>query len=204
MKGNKLNINDPMPQFKNLPCVDGKKYSSSDFKDANILIIVFSCNHCPYVKVYEDRMIAVQKDYVAKGVHLVAINSNDERNYPDDNYDEMIKRAKAKEFNFNYLRDADQQTAEAFGATHTPQFFVFSAKGASPPHYNCTRGWRGSAFGGNKKWRLRYSGKLDDNWENSKAVKENYLRDALDALLTGKEVKTPETFSIGCTIKWKM
>ncbi|MBA4311858.1 MAG: hypothetical protein C0417_04415 [Chlorobiaceae bacterium] len=127
MKGNKLNINDPMPEFKNLPCVDGKKYSSSNFNDVNILIIVFSCNHCPYVKAYEDRMIAVQKDYSDRGVQLVAINSNDERNYPDDNFDEMIKRAKAKEFNFKYLRDVDQQTAEAFGATHTPQFlFTFN------------------------------------------------------------------------------
>jgi thiol-disulfide isomerase/thioredoxin len=190
MKGNKLNINDLMPEFKNLPGVDRKKYSSSDFKDVSILIIVFSCNHCPYVKAYEDRMIAVQKDYAGKGIQLVAINSNDEKNYPDDNFDEMMKRAKSKGFNFKYLRDADQQTAEAFGATHTPQFFVFSAEG-------------GSASGGDKKWRLRYSGKMDDNWENPKAAKENYLRDALDALLTGKEVKVPETFSIGCTIKWK-
>ncbi len=179
-----------MPEFKNLPGVDGKKYSSSDFKDASILIIVFSCNHCPYVKAYEDRMIAVQKDYAGKGVQLVAINSNDERNYPDDNFNEMVKRAKAKGFNFKYLRDADQQTAEAFGATHTPQFFVFSVEG-------------GSASGGDQRRKLRYSGKMDDNWENSKVVKENYLRDALDALLTGKGVKTPETFSIGCTIKWK-
>jgi len=191
MKGNKLNINDPMPEFKNLPGVDGKKYSSSDFKDANILIVVFSCNHCPYVKAYEDRMIALQKDYAGKRVQLIAINSNDEKNYPDDNFDEMVKRAKAKGFNFQYLRDADQQTAEAFGATHTPQFFVFSAEG-------------GSASGGKQNRKLRYSGKMDDNWENPKAVKENYLRDALDALLTGKEVKVPETFSIGCTIKWNM
>jgi peroxiredoxin len=181
MKGNKLNINDPMPEFKNLPGVDGKKYSSSNFKDMSILIIVFSCNHCPYVKAYEDRMIALQRDYSSNGVQLIAINSNDERNYLDDNFDEMIKRAKAKGFHFKYLRDADQQIAEAFGATHTPQFFVF-----------------------NRERRLCYSGKMDDNWENPNAVKENYLRDALDALLAGKEVKVPETFSIGCTIKWKM
>jgi thiol-disulfide isomerase/thioredoxin len=180
MKGNKLNINDPMSEFKNLPGVDGKKYSSSDFKDASILIIVFSCNHCPYVKAYEDRMIALQKDYASSGVQLIAINSNDEKNYPDDNFDEMIKRAKTKGFNYKYIRDAVQQTAEAFGATHTPQFFVFDSKR-----------------------KLRYSGKMDDNWENPKAVKENYLRDALDTLLIGKDVKVPETFSIGCTIKWK-
>ena len=190
MKGNKLQINDPMPDFKNLPGVDGNKYSSSDFKDANILIIVFSCNHCPYVKAYESRMIKLRRDYHSRGVELIAINSNDAENYPEDKFEDMVKRAKHKGFNFKYIRDADQQTAEAFGATHTPQFFAFSAEGVS-------------ASGGDKKWRLRYSGKMDDNWENPKAVKENYLRDALEALLVGKEIKTPETFSIGCTIKWK-
>jgi len=181
MKGNLLKINDRMPEFKNLPGVDGKKYSSSDFKDANILIIVFSCNHCPYVKAYEDRMIQLQVDYSSKGVQLVAINSNDAKNYPEDNFDEMTKRAQQKGFNFKYLRDENQLAAETFGATHTPQFFVFD-----------------------HERNLRYSGKMDDNWDNSKAVKENYLRYALDALLTSKEVKVPETFSIGCTIKWKM
>ncbi len=181
MKGNKLNINDPMPEFKNLHGVDGKKYSSPDFKDVNILIIVFSCNHCPYVKAYESRMIELQRDYHSKGVQLIAINSNDAENYPEDKFEDMVKRAKHKGFNFKYLRDEDQTVAEAFGTTHTPQFFVFD-----------------------DSRRLRYSGKMDDNWENPKAVKENYLRDALDALLTGEEVKIPETFSIGCTIKWKV
>ncbi|MDI6765494.1 MAG: thioredoxin family protein [Bacteroidota bacterium] len=180
MKGNKLYINDPMPEFKNLPSVGGKNYSSSDFKDVSILVIVFSCNHCPYVIAYEDRIIELQKDYAGKGVQLVAINSNDEKNYPEDNLDEMVKRARQKGFNFKYLRDGDQRVAEAFGATHTPQFFVF-----------------------NRERKLSYSGKMDDNWENPKAVKESYLRNALDALLTGKEVKMPETFSIGCTIKWR-
>lgn len=180
MKGNTLGIKDPMPEFRNLRCVDGKKYSSSDFRSNDILVAVFSCNHCPYVQAYEDRMIALERDYAPKGVRLVAINSNETQNYPEDNFDEMVKRARTKGFNFLYLRDEDQSVAAAYGATHTPQFFVFD-----------------------KNRTLRYSGKMDDNWQNPKAVKENYLRDALDALLVGKDVKTPETFSIGCTIKWR-
>jgi peroxiredoxin len=180
MTSKSFRINDSMPDFTNLLCIDGKSYSSSDFDKKSILVVVFSCNHCPYVQAYEDRMIAVQQDYAAQGVQLVAINSNETSNYPEDNYDEMVKRAKKKKFNFIYLRDDDQAVAEAFGATHTPQFFVFD-----------------------RERKLRYSGKMDDNWQNPHEVKENYLRDALDELLAGKEVKTPETFSIGCTIKWQ-
>jgi thiol-disulfide isomerase/thioredoxin len=190
METDKIKINDKMPEFKNLPGVDGKKYSSGDFTDRNILAVVFSCNHCPYVKAYEERMIAFQKFYGDKGVQLVAINSNETKNYPEDNFDEMVKNAKNKNFNFIYLRDDDQAVADAFGATHTPEFFVFSTEG-------------GSASGGDEKRKLRYHGKMDYNWQNPTAVKDKYLQDAIDAILAGKEVKTPETFSIGCTIKWR-
>ncbi|MDI6804076.1 MAG: thioredoxin family protein [Bacteroidota bacterium] len=180
MGTDKLKINDKMPTFNNLPGVDGKQYSSSDFSDKKILVIVFSCNHCPYVKAYEERMIAFQNNYSAKGVQLVAINSNETVNYPQDNFDEMVKNAKQKNFNFVYLRDDDQSVADVFGATHTPEFFVFD-----------------------EKRNLRYHGKMDDNWQNPNAVKERYLQDAVETILTGKEVKTAETFSIGCTIKWR-
>jgi thiol-disulfide isomerase/thioredoxin len=180
MKGNTLTINAPMPEFQELPGVGNKSYSSSDFMDKNILIVVFSCNHCPYVQAYEDRIIALQRDYTPKGVQMVAINSNDTVNYPDDDFPSMVKRAKKKGFNFPYLRDDDQRVAEVFGATHTPQFFVFD-----------------------EGRKLRYSGKMDDNWQNPQAVKENYLRNALDDLLAGRDVRAPETFSIGCTIKWR-
>jgi peroxiredoxin len=180
MATDKLKINDKMPEFKNLPGVDGKKYSSDDFTNKKILVIVFSCNHCPYVKAYEERMIAFQKTYGDKGMQFVAINSNETKNYPEDNFDEMVKNAKKKNFNFIYLRDDDQSVADSFGATHTPEFFVFD-----------------------EKRNLRYHGKMDDNWQIVKAVKEKYLQDAVDAILAGKSVKTTETFSIGCTIKWK-
>lgn len=177
---NVLHINDSMPRFDNLRGVDGRLYSSSDFNDKKLLVIVFSCNHCPYVQAYEDRMIALQNDYRLKGVQLVAINANDIVNYPEDNFDGMVQRAQQKGFTFIYLRDENQSAAEAFGATHTPQFFMFDSKR-----------------------KLRYSGKMDDNWQHPDQVKETYLRNALDALLSSKEVIISETFSIGCTIKWR-
>ena len=117
MATDKLNIGSTAPGFENLQGVDGKKYSSKDFADKKGLVVVFSCNHCPTVQAYEDRMIAFQNDYGVKGFQLIAINSNEEENYPEDNYEEMEKRAKKLGFNFLYLRDADQSVARAFGAT---------------------------------------------------------------------------------------
>ncbi len=190
MASKKLKIGDAMPSFESLPATDGMKYSSSDFSDKKILVVVFSCNHCPYVKAYEERMIEFQRDYSAKGVQLIAINSNETLNYPQDNFEEMVKNAKKKNFNFVFLRDDDQSVADVFGATHTPEFFVFSTEG-------------GSASGGDEERKLRYHGKMDDNWQNPDAVKEKYLRDAVDAILAGNKVQVPETFSIGCTIKWR-
>jgi thiol-disulfide isomerase/thioredoxin len=180
MASETLHINDAMPAFAKLPGVDGKQYADKDFSSEKVLVVVFSCNHCPYVQAYEDRMIGMQHEYGPKGVKLVAINSNETKNYPEDNFEEMVSRSAKRKFNFPYLRDETQTTATAFGATHTPEFFVFD-----------------------QKRKLRYHGKMDDNYQNPSAVKETYLRDALEAVLSGKEVKTPETFSIGCTIKWK-
>ena len=174
-----LHPSDPMPPFSDLAGVDGKRYSSQDFRN-KIVVIVFSCNHCPYVQAYEERMIVLQRDYGSKDVQLIAINSNDTMNYPDDDFNGMVKRATMKGFNYPYLRDDDQSVATKYGATHTPQFFVF-----------------------NNERKLCYIGKMDDNWQDPSAVRENYLRDALDALLSGKDVRIPETFSIGCTIKWR-
>ncbi len=179
MNNQPLQLDTTLPPFGKLPAVDGKHYSSSDFT-APVLVIVFSCNHCPYVIAYEDRMIALQRDYASQGVQLVAINSNEVENYPEDSFENMVTHAAQKGFNFVYLRDDDQSVASAFGATHTPQFFVFDAER-----------------------KLRYSGKMDDNWKEPQLVKARYLSDAIDALLTGKEVPTKETYSIGCTIKWR-
>jgi len=175
-----LNIGSHAPEFNNLPGTDGKKYALKSFAQHKFLVVVFSCNHCPYVQAYEERMIALQREYAPKGVQLVAINSNETVNYPEDNFDEMVKRSQRQGFNFPYLRDDDQSVAGAFGATHTPEFFLFDHERT-----------------------LRYHGKMDDNYQNPGAVKVHFLRNAIDALLAGEEVKEKETYSIGCTIKWK-
>lgn len=175
-----MKIGDAAPDFS-LKATDGESYSLKDFKKSSALVVVFSCNHCPYVVAYEGRMISVQKDYAAKGVQFAAINSNDSANYPEDSFENMVQRAKAKGFNFPYLRDETQEVARRYGATHTPHLFVFDA--------------------GRK---LAYTGKIDDNWENPPAVKKQYLRDALDDLIAGKPPRLAETHAIGCTIKWKV
>lgn len=179
MSDNKLKIDSLIPGFS-LTGVDDKTYSLNDFSDKKILIIIFSCNHCPYVQAYEDRIIVLQKEFEKDGVQIVAINSNDDVKYPDDSFEEMKKRAASKGFNFPYLRDETQEIAKAFGATHTPQIFLF----------NCAR-------------KLKYEGKIDDNWQEPDKVKSAYLREAILEVVAGKEVSVPETFSIGCTIKWK-
>lgn len=174
-----LKIGSAMPGFS-LKAVDNKTYSSDTFKDKKVLMVIFSCNHCPYVQAYEDRIIAIQNDYADKGVAVMAINSNDDSKYEEDSFENMIRRSNEKGFNFPYLRDEDQEVAKKFDASHTPEIFVF-----------------------NEKRELCYHGKIDDNWKEPEKVKSKYLRDALDELLAGKEISVPETFSIGCTIKWK-
>lgn len=186
MPDTKLRIGSPLPSFGPLRATDGRMVTSADFAGQKAIVIVFSCNHCPYVQAYEDRMIAFQRDYAPKGVTLVAINSNETENYPDDDFDGMVRRAALKKFNFPYLRDETQQVAEAFDATHTPEFFVFGL------------------LSGKEGPRLQYRGRLDDNHKDPAAAKRHYLREAVEAVLAGKPVAEPETHSIGCTIKWKM
>lgn len=169
------------PSFS-LPGVDGKTHTLDSVKGAKATIIVFSCNHCPYVVLNEDRLIAAFNDYKAKGVGMAAINSNDAEKYPDDSFEEMRRRAQEKRFPFPYLHDASQTVARAYDATHTPHLFVFDAG-----------------------LRLAYTGCVDDdnNYKNRKAPEKHYLRDALDDLVAGRPVRLPETHAIGCTIKWK-
>jgi peroxiredoxin len=179
MSDNKLKIDSVIPGF-NLPGVDDKIYTLQSFFCMEILIVIFSCNHCPYVQAYEDRIISLQNEFAKNKVQIVAINSNDDQKYPDDSFDEMKKRNLVKGFNFPYLRDATQEVAKAFEATHTPQIFLFD-----------------------KNRKLKYEGKIDDNWQDPDKVKSQYLREAILEVLNEKEVSVPETFSIGCTIKWK-
>lgn len=174
-----LRLSDPMPGFR-LPGTDGRVYDSAEFKEKGILIIIFSCNHCPYVQAYEARIKEIQARYASRGVQIIAINSNDDEQYPEDSFDEMKKRAAEKRFNFLYLRDEQQEAAKAFGAAATPELFVFD-----------------------EMRRLVYTGKIDDNWREPERVQTKYLEDALNELLDGKEVSVPETYAVGCSIKWK-
>jgi len=174
-----IRLGDKAPDF-NLKGVDGKTYSLESFKDFDILVLIISCNHCPYVVAYEDRMIAIQRDYLDRGVRLVAINPNNEITHPEDSFENMVIRAKEKGFNFPYLRDESQEVPRFLGARYTPEIYVFD-----------------------RERRLRYHGRIDDNYENPKAVRRHDLRDAIESLLAGREVRNPETTAIGCTIKWK-
>lgn len=174
-----LALGEKAPNFRNLLGVDGKTHSLSDYDSYPVLCIIFTCNHCPYVKAYEDRIIALQEEFKDRGVMFVGINSNEDKNYPEDSFENMVKKAKEKGLNYPYLRDETQEVAKAYGASHTPQIFLFDSER-----------------------RLRYKGKIDDNWREPEKVKERYLRDAILELLEGKEVSNPETYAIGCTIKW--
>lgn len=177
--GTSLRIGDKALAFS-LPAVDGKTYSLESFPSKKVLVVMFTCNHCPYVQAYEDRLIALQRDLGPKGVQLVAINANETENYPEDRFEKMIDRAKAKGYNFPYLRDEDQRVAQAYGATHTPHIFVFDEKRS-----------------------LRYTGRIDDNWQDPKRITSPDLRNSIEAILFGKPVPNPVTHAIGCTIKWQ-
>lgn len=167
------------PDFE-LPGVDGKTYRLSSFSEKPILVVFFSCNHCPYVQAWESRFVETQRDYASKGVQFVAINSNDETKYPEDDFDHMVKRAKQKGYNFPYLRDESQEVAEAYGPVATPDFFVLD-----------------------KDRVVRYRGRLDDNHADARKVSKRYLRDALDAMLAGRPAPELLTPPYGCSIKWK-
>lgn len=173
-----LEIGVSLPKF-NLPGTDGKNYSPSSFQNNKVLVVMFTCNHCPYVQAYEDRLINLQNHFKTRGVAFIAINSNDEINYPQDNFENMIKRAKEKSYNFPYLRDKTQEVAKAFGASFTPEIFVF-----------------------NQNKILQYHGRIDDNWQESDKVTKHNLKEAIEALLTNQKVERAETQAIGCTVKW--
>lgn len=163
-----------------LPGVDGKTYSLDSFTDAQVLVVVFTCNHCPYAKAVEERLVELQRDYAPRGVRLCAINPNDERAYPDDSFAHMVERARDKRFNFPYLRDESQEVARAYDAACTPDLFVFD-----------------------RQRKLVYNGRLDDNWQDPSKVQRKELRMALDAVLAGGALGWEPVPSMGCSIKWK-
>jgi peroxiredoxin len=172
-----LELGAPAPGF-DLPGVDNRRHSLASYSDKPVLVVIFSCNHCPYVKDYETRMVSIQKDYATKGVQLVAINSNDDKAYPEDNFTEMVKRSKERGFNFPYLRDETQEVVEAYGGVCTPHVFAFDSKRL-----------------------LRYRGRIDDSRDPSKVTRPD-LRNALDDMAAGRSVRVPDTKPFGCSIKW--
>lgn len=183
-----LAIGSMAPDFK-LPGVDGKTYTLASFKNASVLVIIFTCNHCPTAQAYEDRIIQLTKDYSSKNVAVVAIMPNDphsvrldELGYTDmsDSYEEMKIRAKQKHFNFPYLYDGSTQgIAKAYGPVATPHVFIFD-----------------------KARKLRYQGRIDNVEKPTKTPTELNTRDAIDALLQNKPVAVETTKVFGCSIKW--
>ena len=158
-----LQLGQFAPGF-DLPATDGRRYSPASFDAARVLVVVFSCNHCPYVTGSEDRMIAFARRYAPQGVAFVAINPNETDNHPTDSFDHMVARAKEKGFPFPYLRDESQEVARAYGALRTPHYYAFD-----------------KAPGGG--WRLVYTGRMDDNPRNPGKETTHELADAVNALL---------------------
>jgi peroxiredoxin len=173
----KMEIGSEAPHFE-LPGVDGYGHSLDEYADATLLVLVQSCNHCPYVQAWEDRLIAIANDFAYEGVRVVAINSNDVSRYPEDSFEQMRARAKERGFSFDYLFDEDQSLARALGAESTPEVFLFDAQR-----------------------KLRYHGAID-NSRDENAVTRSYLREAIDALMAGEEPPTAETGAPGCSVKW--
>jgi peroxiredoxin len=174
-----LDLGDSAPAFK-LPGIDEKDHSLADYAGAKALAVVFTCNHCPYAQAYEGRFNALQAELGPKGFQLLAINSNDGVQYPEDDYEAMVLRAQEKDFQFPYLWDEDQSIAKAYGAVRTPHVFLFDAAR-----------------------KLAYVGRIDDSWNAPEKVSRRELAEAIEDILDGKPVRTPETFAVGCTIKWK-
>ena len=163
-----------------LPGVDSKTYSLESFSNKNVLVIIFMCNHCPYVKAVLQRLIALQAETGHQGVQLIGINSNDVDRYPDDSMENMQKITKERGINFPYLLDVSQETAKAYDAVCTPDIYVYGSER-----------------------KLLYRGRIDDNWEHEEKVTQRNLKEAVDCIVAGKKVPDKQISSIGCSIKWK-
>lgn len=162
---------------------DDKTYSLAQYTDAKGFIVIFTCNHCPYAKAYEDRIVALDKKYKDLGYPVITINPNDASVQPEDSFDLMKVRAQEKGFTFPYLVDEGQKIYPQYGATKTPHVFILQKE--------------------NGKNIVKYIGAIDNNHENANDVSEKYVEAAVDALLAGNEIAVKETVAIGCTIKVK-
>jgi Peroxiredoxin len=174
-----LQLGEKAPDFE-LPATDGKTYRLSDFDDAPVLVIFFTCNHCPYVKGSDEVTRQTALRFMPQGVRFVAINSNSPNTYPEDSFENMVKRMEEHKFPWVYLYDRTQQVALAYGALRTPHFYVFD-----------------------KDRRLIYTGRGVDNPREGQKSKVNDLASALEDHLAGRPVRVPITNPIGCNVKWE-
>jgi peroxiredoxin len=174
-----LSIGDLLPTFT-LPATDGASHSSGDLAGEQATVVLFWCNHCPYVQPNQHRVIAMQRAYADKGVRFCAICSNRADIYPQDDFEHMRQRAIEMGYNFPYLRDEEQDVARDFGAQRTPEAFLFD-----------------------QSRRLAYHGRIDDNYQDEAHATSHDLRDAIDAVLNHTAPRAQETGAVGCSIKWK-
>lgn len=173
-------IGDVATDFS-LKNIDNKMVSLKDYKDAKGFIVIFTCNHCPYAKAYEERIVALDKKFKNLGYPVIAINPNNPEINKEDSFDKMIVRANEKGFTFPYLFDDGQKIYPQYGATKTPHVYILEKT--------------------SKGNIVKYIGAIDDNYEDEKAVKVKYVEDAVNSLLKGNEVKVKTTKAIGCSIK---
>jgi peroxiredoxin len=179
LNSERIRLGSPAPDF-NLKGVDGSSYSLASFDGKKALVVMFICNHCPYVQAIEDRLIELHRDYKDRGVGFAGICSNDPTDYPDDSPENLKKRWLAKQYGFPYLIDDSQEVARAYGAVCTPDLYVYDASR-----------------------KLAYHGQLDNSWKDPSKVTRQDLRLALEALLNGKAACPDQTPSMGCSIKWR-
>ena len=170
------------PDFS-LPGVDGRNWSLADFKGKKALVVIFMCNHCPYVIAVQGRINELAREYAAQGVALVGISPNDPVKYPADSLDAMRVRAREQGYVFPYLIDETQEVARAYGAVCTPDPFVFENVGG--------------------EFVLRYHGRIDDSWKEPERVTRREIAQSLDAILAGKPVSAQQHPAMGCSIKWR-
>lgn len=173
-----LAIGEKAPDFE-LCATNGETLTLADFKDANVLVIFFTCNHCPYVIGSDEITRLTAEKYMPMGVKFVAVNSNSPKTYEEDSYENMVIRMADHRFPWTYLHDCSQEIALAYGAIRTPHFYVFD-----------------------KDRKLVYSGRAVDSPRESDKITVNDLENALEELLAGKEITTPLTNPIGCNVKW--
>lgn len=174
-------IGDKVTDFS-LRNIDGNQVSMADYGTAKGFVIVFTCNHCPFSKAYEDRVIALDKNYAPKGYPVLAINPNDPTAYEEDSFENMKIRASQKGYTFPYLEDS-KGVGKKFGARRTPHVFIVQKTGAN--------------------YILKYAGAIDDNAQDAGGVTKKYVEDAINNLLNEKPVVTQTTRAIGCAIKWR-